>query len=365
MSKSAMFSQLSKRPWLIAVAITVLLLLWLFSGGVFKAQETASADAPSPEQELTSVQVQWLQAEPMQRQHVVQGQIEAWRRVELRAQISGTVQRLDQDKGSTVKQGQRLLSLSTDNRPAQVAKGEADVRQRAADVSAAERLRERKLVSANELIRLQSELAKARAELDLARIELSNTTINAPFAGIYDQRMVELGDFLQPGQSLLTLVDIGQLKVSAQIAQQDVTQLKLGQPVRVELLDGRNLQGELHFIAAAADPGSRSFRIEVKVDNPEALRLAGASATLHIQTGETLAHRLSPALLSLDKAGRHGVKWVNDAQRVEFTPVQLLSVNNQGAWVSGLPEKVALIILGQGFVEAGEEVISQLAEGSR
>ena len=42
-----MFTQLSKRPWLIAVAITVLLLVWLFSGGVFKAQETASADAAS------------------------------------------------------------------------------------------------------------------------------------------------------------------------------------------------------------------------------------------------------------------------------------------------------------------------------
>ena len=358
-----MFSQLSKRPWLIAIAISLLLVLWLISGSSFKAQETATADAPTEKQGLTKVEVQWLEASPMQRQHVVQGQIEAWRRVELRSQISGTVTRLDQDKGNPVKQGQLLLSLSTDNRPAQVAKGEADVRQRAADASAAERLRERNLVSTNELIRLQSELAKARAELDLARIQLSNTQISAPFAGVYDERMVELGDFVQPGQSLLTLVDISLLKVSAQIAQQEVTQLKLGQPVKVELLDGRELQGELHFIAAAADPGSRSFRIEVRVDNPQALRLAGASATLHVQTGEALAHRLSPALLSLDKAGRHGVKWVNEQQQVQFTPVQLISVDNQGAWVSGLPNKVALITLGQGFVEPGQQVISQLAKG--
>ena len=358
-----MFRQLSKRPWLIAIAISLLLLLWLLGGSLFKAQDTATADAPAPEQGPVNVEVTWLEASPMQRQHVVQGQIEAWRRVELRAQVSATVNRLDQDKGSTVKQGQLLLSLSGDNRPAQVAKGEADVRQRAADASGAERLRQRNLVSTNELIRLQSELAKARAELDLARIQLGNTQITAPFAGVYDQRMVELGDFVQPGQSLLTLVDISQLKVSAQVAQQEVTQLKLGQPVRVELLDGREMQGELHFIAAAADPNSRSFRIEVKVDNPQALRLAGASATLHIQTGEALAHRLSPALLSLDKAGRHGVKWVNEQQQVVFTPVQLISVDNQGAWVSGLPHKVALITLGQGFVEPGQQVTSQLAKG--
>jgi membrane fusion protein, multidrug efflux system len=359
-----MFAQLSKRPWLIAVAISLLLLLWLLSGDAFKAKTNAGSDQSPAEQSLSKVQVQWLQAQPMQRQHVVQGQVEAWRRVELRAQINGSVTRLDKDKGSPVRQGELLLSLSTDNRPAQVAKGEADVRQREADVTAATRLRERNLISTNELIRLQSELAKARAELDMARIQLKNTAINAPFTGIYDQRMVELGDFVQPGQSLLSLVDISQLKVSAQIAQQQVTQLSIGQPVRIELLDGREMTGELHFIAAAADPGSRSFRIEVKVANPEGLRLAGASATLHIATGEAMAHRLSPALLSLDASGRHGVKWVNDEQRVEFTPVELISVDNQGAWVSGLPPKVALITLGQGFVQPGQQVISQTAEGS-
>lgn len=360
-----MFAQLSKRPWIIAIVIALLLLLWLLSGERFTAREQVEPDQPAAAAELARVEVQWLQAQPMQRQHVVQGQIEAWRRVELRAQVSGSVQRLDQDKGQRVVAEQLLLSLSPDDRPAQVARSEAEVRERESDVSAAKRLRERSLISANELMRLQSELAKARAELDSARLQLRNTRIKAPFAGIYDQRQVELGDFVQPGQSLLTLVDIDRLKVSAQIAQQQVTQLKLGQPVKVELLDGRTLTGELHFIAAAADPGSRSFRIEVKVDNPDGLRLAGASATLHIQTGEALAHRLSPALLSLDESGRHGVKWVNEAQRVEFTAVELISVDNQGAWVSGLPPKVALITLGQGFVEPGQQVRTQLAaEGS-
>ncbi|MGG2396352.1 efflux RND transporter periplasmic adaptor subunit [Pseudomonas sp. SH1-B] len=362
-----MFAQLSKRPWIIAVAIAVVLLLWLFSGERFTAHDEVQAETDKPvvSNELTRVEVQWLEAQPMQRQHVVQGQIEAWRRVELRAQVSGSVQKLDQDKGNRVVAEQLLLSLSPDDRPAQVARSEADVRQRESDVTAAKRLRERSLISASELMRLESELAKARAELDSARLHLRNTRIKAPFAGIYDQRSVELGDYVQPGQSLLTLVDIDRLKVTAQIAQQQVTQLALGQTVTVELLDGRRLQGELHFIAAAADPDSRSFRIEVKVDNPDGLRLAGASATLHIQTGEAMAHRLSPALLSLDENGRHGVKWVNAAQRVEFTPVELISVDNQGAWVSGLPSKVALITLGQGFVEAGQQVRTQLAaEGS-
>lgn len=356
-----MASQLSKRPWLLAVAITLLLLLWLLSGSQFQARQAAGADRPAAEPGLAKVEIQWLEASPMQRRSVVQGQIEPWRRVELRAQLSASVQRLDQDKGSRVEQGQLLLSLSPDDRPAQLARSEAEVRQRETDLNSAKRLHERKLFSANELLRLDSELAKARAELDGARLQLRNTQIVAPFTGVYDARQVELGDFVQPGQSLLTLVDISQLRVSAQIAQQQVGELRLGQPVRVQLLDGRELTGALHFIAAAADPGSRSFRVEVRVTNPEGLRLAGASATLQIHTGEALAHHLSPALLSLDQAGRHGVKWVNAQQRVEFTPVQLLSVDNQGAWVSGLPPRIALITLGQGFVEPGQQVLAQLA----
>ncbi|MFZ2288289.1 MAG: efflux RND transporter periplasmic adaptor subunit [Halopseudomonas yangmingensis] len=350
-----MLTFIRQRPWIIAVLLSLVLLVWLLSGPRHVALDSVEPDQP-PVSELARVEVRWLQAQPMQRQLTVQGQIEAWRRVELRAQISATVRRLDQDKGQQVAEGQLLLTLSEDERPAQLARSEADVRQRENDLTAAQRLLERKLISANELVRLESELAKARADLQTARLQLAHTRIHAPFAGVYDQRLVEPGDFVQPGQSLLTLVDTSRLKVSAQVAQQQVEPLQVGQPVTVELLDGRQLSGTLHFIAAAADPDSRSFRIEVVVDNPEGLRLAGASATLRIATGETLAHQLSPALLSLDEQGRQGVKWVNEAQQVQFTPIQLLSADHSGAWVSGLPERVALITVGQGFVEPGQQV---------
>jgi multidrug efflux system membrane fusion protein len=289
---------------------------------------------------------------------VLQGQLEAWRTVELRAQVSGTVERLDQQKGSAVSAGQVLLSLSPESRPAQLAREQAEVRQREAAATAARRLRSNKLISANDLLKVETELAEANVKLSSAQLAMANTQVRAPFAGVLDGRMVELGDFVQPGQPLLTVVDISRLKVSAQVPQQQVAKLQVGQPVRVELLDGALLQGKVHFIAAAAEAGSRSFRVEVSVDNPQQLRLAGASATLRINTGEVLGHALSPALISLDKAGRMGVKWVNAEQQVVFTPVQLLSVNSEQAWVSGLPVRVALITLGQGFVEPGETVLS-------
>lgn len=360
-----MLSVISKRPWVLAVLLSVLLVAWMLSGKVLQSREQVAEPAAAGEAELPQVAVTWLQASPVASLQVLQGQLEPWRRVELRAQVSGTVEQLNEEKGAEVAAGQLLLSLSAESRPAQLAREEAEVRQREAAAVAARRLRNDKLISANDLLKVETELANARVRLASARQGVDNIRIRAPFAGILDGRQVELGDYVQPGQELLTLVDISRLKVSAQVPQQQVSRLKIGQPVRVELLDGAQMQGQVHFIAAAAEEGSRSFRVEVSVDNPQRLRLAGASATVHIDTGETQGHALSPALISLDKAGRMGVKWVDARQRVVFTPVQLLSVSREQAWVSGLPEKVALITLGQGFVEPGQQVRVTEAGGAR
>jgi multidrug efflux system membrane fusion protein len=356
---------IAKRPWLVALAITLLLMLWLLGGRIQTAQEQGPEDRQNTPAALPLVQIVWLEASPVARQQVLQGQLEPWKRAELSAQVSGTVTGIERDKGSEVVRGDALLKLSAENRPEQLLREEAEVRQREAAVTAARRLRDSKLISANDLLKVETELANARVRLAAARLALENTQIKAPFAGIVDQRRVELGDFVQPGQNLLTLVDISRLKVVAQIPQQQVAALRLQQPVRVQLLNGGELQGQVHFIAAAADPGTRSFRIEVSVDNPQHQRLAGASATVHIETGETLAHPLSPALISLDQAGRTGVKWVDEQQRVQFSPVQLVSVSNQQAWVSGLPPRVALITLGQGFVEPGQQVQTRVAGEGR
>ena len=351
-----MFSLMSKRPWLIAILLSVLLLLWMLTGSVLKSREDVDAAQSVAEKALPQVAVDLQTASPISSKQVLQGQLEPWRSVELRAQVKATVVKIDQDKGAAVAAGQVLLTLSDESRPSQLAREKAELRQREAAVVAARRLRTDKLISANDLLKVETEMANAQLMLSAAQLAVDNTRVRAPFAGIIDGRQVELGAYVEPGQPLLTVVNIAQLKVSAQVPQQQVSKLRIGQPVQVELLDGARLKGHVYYIAAAAEAGSRSFHIEVSVDNPQQLRLAGASATLRIDTGEVMGHGVSPALISLDKAGRMGVKWVNAQQQVVFTPVQLLSVNSQQAWVSGLPDKVALITLGQGFVEAGDKV---------
>src|SRR5690554_7411383 len=91
------------------------------------------------------------------------------------------------------------------------------------------------------------------------------------------------------------------------------------------------MAGVVSFVASAADPETRSFAVEVLVENPDLLRAAGGTATLNIRLPEQKAQFISPAYLTLDDDGRPGVKYVNGQDRVMFQTVKLLNVATDGA----------------------------------
>lgn len=344
---------------LLALLLLVLLIIWLASGDSFSSQTQAPIpESPPPEAAASAMRVEtrWMEAQPFTPVEILQGQIFPFQKLELRAETSGRVTAFKTLEGQQVQQGTELLQLALESRPAQIKRLEAEYASRAAELKAAERLRGSNLLPETDLLRLQSSLLQIAAELETARLDLAHTRPKAPFTGLLEQRHVELGESVQPGQLLFTLLNIHQLKAVAQVPQQRIHTLEKGQPVTLQLLDGTQLQGQISLIGSMADASTRTFRVEALLDNPEQRRLAGASATLKIQLNPTKAHYLSLAMLSLDDQGRPGVKHVDDQQRVVFSPVRLLTSDNQGAWIAGLPPRAQVITLGGGFVSAGDPV---------
>ena len=171
-----------------------------------------------------------------------------------------------------------------------------------------------------------------------------------------NRREVDEGSLVQVGTPLFELVQIDRLKATGQIPQQSAALVQPGQAVDIQLLDGSRLAGVVSFVASAANSDTRSFAVEVVVENPELKRAAGGSASLSIQLPEQQATFISPAYLGLDDDGRPGVKFVDADNRVVFETVRLLSVSTDGAWVAGLPPEIRLITRGGGFVSPGEQV---------
>ncbi len=101
------------------------------------------------------------------------------------------------------------------------------------------------------------------------QIEVSQTKILAPFDGVFDDRRVEVGDYLRVGDVCGLVVELDPLLVVGQVSEDRVGMLKIGQPGRARLITGETVSGTVSFVAKTADPATRTFRVELEAPNPD------------------------------------------------------------------------------------------------
>ena len=180
--------------------------------------------------------------------------------------------------------------------------------------------------------------------------------IVAPFSGYLETLRVEEGDFLNTGAVCAALIDPDPMLLVADIAEKDIAQIELGSEASAKLISGRYISGEVTFIASSADKNTRTFRVEISVDNKDRTIRDGVSAEIYIKGKQEAAHKISPAILSLNDQGKLGVRTVTSDNRVEFKEINILEDTNSGMWVSGLGEEARIITLGQEYVFQGQTV---------
>ncbi|MGF1526465.1 MAG: efflux RND transporter periplasmic adaptor subunit [Candidatus Competibacterales bacterium] len=339
---------------LLALALTVGLGAWLALPGPPPGDSGVAIpqrDAP------LRVQVETSKARQVARPIVVSARTEAARLVTLKGEIDSRVVAVAVAEGAVVATGDVIARLDAQDLPARLAEAQALVAQRALELRAAERLMTRDLLSETDLAAARTQREAARAQVATIEEALEKTVLRAPFAGVVDRRHAELGDLLLMGDPVAELLELDPLHVVGDVAQRDVARLRLGQGGEARLATGEVVTGTLQRIARAADAATRTFRVELVVDNPGLAMGAGVSAELLLTTESLQAHYLSPALLTLDGAGQLGVKGVAEDNRVVFYPVTILTGNADGVWVQGLPPQLQVITLGQGFVQMGQQVV--------
>lgn len=290
------------------------------------------------------------------REVVVRGHTEALRRVVVRAEVTGKITAIAKAKGSRVKAGEIIAQVDVRDRLARLEEARAVMRQREIEFQAAEKLRDKGY-------RAETQYAAAAAALDAARalvkrweIEVAQTKIRAPFDGIIDTRPVEIGDYVEAGTKVADIMDANPFLIVAQVAEQDVARLSIGAAGRARLSSGEEVEGRIRYIAATAETQTRTFRVELEVETPDGAMREGVTAELHFPVERVMAHRISPAVLTLDEDGTMGVRCVNAENVVEFFPVKLVDSSADGVWIAGLPEQIDLIVVGQEFVRQGDRV---------
>jgi multidrug efflux system membrane fusion protein len=349
---------------LTALGITVALTLWLLSGtGATDAVRDSSLQAPRLDRPaITSVRVRTMESRSVTRDVIIYGKTEAARSVTLRAEIDGRVLEIGAKRGARVSKGELIVRLDARDLESRLQQARALVRQRRIQYDASKRLKSKNFQSQANVAEALANLQAARASAKRVEVEIGNSSLVAPFDGVLHSRSAEVGDFIAEGKEIARIIELDPIVVTGDVTQRELGYLKVGARGSARLLTGEQLEGVLRYVASESDGATRTFRVELEVDNAAGKVVSGATAELRIPAEKLSAHYLSPALLSLNSQDKIGVKSVNDDGVVVFHTIDIVRTGLDGVWVAGLPERVRVITVGQGFVRAGDRVEARTDE---
>src|SRR3984885_13272143 len=175
----------------------------------------------------------------------------------------------------------------------------------------------------------RGQLSAASAQAVSARINLGDTSLNAPMPGVIVEKGVEPGSLVAAGTKAFTLDDTRVVKVNFGVPDSMLAHLKLGAavPVQLQALQGRTLTGRITEIAASANRDSRVFNMEVTLPNRDRSLKVGMIATVRIERGDAQAVPLVPmtALMTAESGStNYSVFTVKEREGKQFA--QLTSV---------------------------------------
>lgn len=346
------------RSWFVSAGVVVVVSIWLLSGQFGGKEETAQATAESvtTPSVRNAVRVRTQSAEEVMRTIVVNGKTAPARIVRLAAETDGRIDYVGAERGESLDMGEIIVRLDERDRSARLAQAEATVKQREVEYAAREQLKSESYVSEAQLQEAIALLETARTELTRAQLDLAYMVVRAPFAGALQDREVEVGDFVARGDPIATYVDNRTIIVSADLSEFDAGFVGVDDAAEARLATGETVRGRIRYVAPVADEATRTFTVELEVDNADGKLRAGGTAELRIPAEAVQAHRISPSLLTLDDAGNVGVKIINDRGKVEFVVADIALSSDEGVWLAGLPTTATIITVGQGYVTSGAVV---------
>ena len=341
-----------------AILVLSALLLWMLTG-IFQ-NSSNSNDINSlkinTEETVIKVKAKKIKSELRQSNVLVQGRTESNRNVLVSSETNGIVREIFVKKGDFVKKDQILCKLSTDSRKAKLDEAKALMLQKKLEWDASKVLVEKGY-------RSQTKAAGSKAAYDASKAlviqmeeELENINIRSPFDGFFNDNLAEVGDFLSIGMPCGQVVDYNPILVIGQVSEQEIKKIKSDIQGYAVLSTGEKLNGLLSYVSKTADSKTRTFRIELEINNSNFNIKDGITAELFIPTKKVEAHLIPPSSLTLDSDGKIGVRHIDSNNEVIFSDVEIIGDEKELIWVSGLPEEITLITIGQEFVIEGQKV---------
>ena len=214
---------------------------------------------------------------------------------------------------------------------------------------------------------LELSTSYARLKLIDSRIlqlkeQLGFTKILSPQRGWLNNLNVELGEFVNENRVLADILGLQTLTLTIPIAQINIRKISIDDLVKINFAGLGTVYGHVEKIGAKANQATRTFNVEINLENSDGKLRAGMTAEAEVIIGEVKAFKISPAHLNVLDDGRLSVKLVNELDRVEVIGVKLVRTAGNYAFISGIPDGAILLTSGQAYLNEGELVNYSLNE---
>lgn len=357
-----------------ALCVTAGAVAWIATGefsSVGSAQtaegkESQTAEAPVTE---TAPLVRTVSAvEPVFVDHSrvirLSGITEADKRVELAARADGVIAALSLSKGGVVEAGAEVMVLEGPEAVAQEEIARIALEQKERDLEVAEKLFEGGSTSESNLTNARSARDAAAAELARAQASADRLRLKAPFAGVVDTVSVELGEWVQTGTPVATILSLDPILVKAEVSEVDLDAVSAGSTAKVRLVNGAEMEGTVRLVAREASAQTRTFPVEIALPNPRMTLPSGMTAEVQLYAASVRAVVVPRSIITLSDKGELGLRVVGKDNVAQFAAVQIIDDTAEGLVVTGVPDGVRIITAGQDLVRNGDtvEVVSGVGQ---
>ncbi len=288
--------------------------------------------------------------------------LEAWEDLSLAAEIAGSVQSIHFKEGDRVQSNDVLLEIDPETIKSYLHRDQQNVEVINRKFERFKELETDGLISKQELDDLENSLTAAKSALETTKLQLKKSSPQAPVSGIIDRIYVDRGEYVDPGNPLLRLVQVDKLKVIADVPEKDVPFLQVGQSVEVipAVINTRSsapIYGNIEHIAFSANPTTRTYRTKIVIDNSSSkLRPGMIVRTKFIR--QQLKQVISIPLFSV--MDRDGEKIVFLAENGVARKVNVdigSSIGQRVVIEQGLSADQTLIIEGQQLLADGAKIV--------
>jgi len=305
------------------------------------------------------------------------GSMEAFQQVQITARVAGAVDKVNFAEGASVKQGDLLVAIEPDRYQVAVDQAKAALdRAVATEKSAEAELARRQqavaqhpgLVAGEEVEQYATNVATGKADVAsaqqavrVAQLNLRDSYVRAPFAGVIQSRSVVGGQYLQPGAILATLLQRDPLLLRFGVTEQDAPRLKKGMIANMKLRESaRQYTAKIMLVADSADPATRLVPVTAEVDDTEHkywLR-PGAFCEVDVPVGDAKQAIVIPSLSVSPTASGNIVYTIDDKNVAHLRQVQLGMYTPEGGVeiTQGLAAGEVLVITGFEALSEGAPV---------